>query len=109
MPEDKNKFIREESIKWNTMIDKCFGKLPKIQKDPEYINKSKAFQIGSNFDLLQAWIFPKHDIDDHVTSLLVCKSWGKAVMEEIWQPADMSWRYLKRLFIKGNAKFIMIS
>ena len=43
--------------------------------------KSKAFQIGLDLDLMQAWIFSKLDTNDQVTSLLVCKSWGKAIME----------------------------
>ena len=39
-----------------------------------------------NLDRMQEWIFPKLEKDDQVTSLLVSKSWGKTIMEEIWQP-----------------------
>ena len=37
--------------------------------------------MGSNLDLMQEWIFPKLEKDDQITSLLVCKSQGKTIME----------------------------
>ena len=49
---DKDEFFRNESTKWISSIQKYFGDNPVMQQDSENKRESKAFQIGSNLDLI---------------------------------------------------------
>ena len=50
---DKDEFIKNGSTNWISSIKKYFGDNPVIQQDLEYTRGSKAFQIGSNLDLVR--------------------------------------------------------
>ena len=75
--EDKDEVIKCESTKWISSIQKYFADNPVIQQDSKNTRGSKAFQRGSNLDLVQKWIFPKLERNDQVISLLNCKSLRK--------------------------------
>lgn len=104
---DMDKFTEDEIPKWISAVQKHFGDNPIMQQNSEDKKRAKAFSIGSNLDFMKEMIFPRLETSDQATSLLVCKSWGKVITEEMWKP-DIPWKYLRKLLVKGTKKKVKI-